>query len=489
MIDLNTAAFRGDIDAVRRMLNAGADIDARDRGGWTPLLRAIQQRRINVAALLIERGANVLFTDRRGRAALHWTAQYGTAALTRTLIERGAQACAVDLSGKSPLVQAIIHGRLDVLHILLPHYVARWQRGSIELSLRAPVLLAVSKGRGSALRAILALAAESGTANLWGDGSFWFTMPTPLMMAARRQRADLAQILIDYGADCRMVNDDRGTAMAECLKSRLRSGRTNPVQALLERSGVVFGISDAVVAGDAYLTQVALSSGADVESLDKNEQSLLGWSAKHGDLKIARVLMEGGAKIDSRDRGGRTPLMEAADAGSLDLLRLLVDRGADPELVTRHHGSALASAAFRGHRDIVEWLLVNYPCEMSRNGALIAAAEGGRSDVIRRLLDAGAEVNAVGNMNRTALIWAAWRGDVEITRLLLDRGATTLRDEALRFAVGAGKLSTAMVLLQSGLGQAAVDASLREAVRCRRWALMPALLAAGGDPNITTGPE
>jgi ankyrin repeat protein len=56
---LHLASFRGRVDVVRVLLDAGAIVDATNTSGWTPLYRAIDNKRVDVAQLLIDRGGKV----------------------------------------------------------------------------------------------------------------------------------------------------------------------------------------------------------------------------------------------------------------------------------------------------------------------------------------------------------------------------------------------------------------------------------------------
>ena len=53
------AAGRGDVEAVRRLLRAGADVNAQDDEGWTALIAAAQKGLAPVVELLLEEGADV----------------------------------------------------------------------------------------------------------------------------------------------------------------------------------------------------------------------------------------------------------------------------------------------------------------------------------------------------------------------------------------------------------------------------------------------
>ena len=64
------AAFGGHVDTLSALLGAGADPNARDPEGWTPLMEAASKGRLDVVKLLLAAGADVNATNREGRTAL-----------------------------------------------------------------------------------------------------------------------------------------------------------------------------------------------------------------------------------------------------------------------------------------------------------------------------------------------------------------------------------------------------------------------------------
>jgi ankyrin repeat protein len=102
----------------------------------------------------------------------------------------------------------------------------------------------------------------------------------------------------------------------------------------------------------------------------------------------------------SDDVNRDTPLTHAAWDGHVEVVRVLLEGGADIQRVNLHNESALHYAARNGHLE-----------------------------VCRLLLDRGAKVNIEGWRNETALHWAAGRGHLSVVKLLVERGADArLRD-------------------------------------------------------------
>ena len=71
---LQDAAKAGDIEAARKLLDGGADIDGKDKRGITPLGVAVGFNKISFVEMLLEKGVNVETCDPKGNTALHYAA-------------------------------------------------------------------------------------------------------------------------------------------------------------------------------------------------------------------------------------------------------------------------------------------------------------------------------------------------------------------------------------------------------------------------------
>ena len=105
-------------------------------------------------------------------------------------------------------------------------------------------------------------------------------------------------------------------------------------------------------------------------------------------------LLKGGCEIDEKDRSGSTPLYYASLNGHLDILRSLLDEGANVNAQGGWYGNALQAASERGHEQVV-----------------------------KTLLDKGAEVNAQGGEYGNALQAASVGGHEQVVTTLLNAGA------------------------------------------------------------------
>jgi len=98
-ISIHEAAKAGDIEAVKQHLAAGADLNAKNIDGWTPLHKAAQKGHKEVAELLIAGGADVNAKDRDGETPLHRVAIWGHKEVAELLIAKGADVNAMSGDG------------------------------------------------------------------------------------------------------------------------------------------------------------------------------------------------------------------------------------------------------------------------------------------------------------------------------------------------------------------------------------------------------
>jgi CubicO group peptidase (beta-lactamase class C family) len=102
-IRLHVAALQGNLDAVRQHIAAGADLDAKDPYGSTPLIIAAAFGRTDIARALIEAGADLNVTNNDGGTALHTAAFLCRMEIVRALLDRGANRYLRDNFGNTAL--------------------------------------------------------------------------------------------------------------------------------------------------------------------------------------------------------------------------------------------------------------------------------------------------------------------------------------------------------------------------------------------------
>ena len=110
------------MNKINRLIEEGADVNAKDDNGYLPLHYAVRNDNIDLVELLIEEGADVNAKDDWGRTPLHWAK---SEEITELLIEEGTNVNAKDDEGRSPLDWAVERNNRDTVYLLLKHGVTK----------------------------------------------------------------------------------------------------------------------------------------------------------------------------------------------------------------------------------------------------------------------------------------------------------------------------------------------------------------------------
>jgi len=287
---------RDDLETVRRLLRLGASLSLRDERGRTPLTYA---RSTAMAELLLDYGAQVQPKKRDFPSALD---HVPNADVAEIYLRHGADLKRVDAHGLTALHYAAAAGRIDVVRLLIERGAGVNVDASAE---RAPV------------------------DPIWGsDLVFIFHQSaTPLSWAVSSDRVDVAEYLVQHGADCSFRRDDGSTL----LDLAAWSGSVHMNRLVMEWSAKLSPplrptdrhLITAVRSGrDPEVVRMFLGAGADVNGRFITDPP----NKNNARFRAIRIDGSGEAEPDLRDW---TPLHFAAYQGNEQLVNLLLERGAD----------------------------------------------------------------------------------------------------------------------------------------------------------------
>uniref|UniRef100_A0A8C9ZAR3 Euchromatic histone-lysine N-methyltransferase 2 n=1 Tax=Sander lucioperca TaxID=283035 RepID=A0A8C9ZAR3_SANLU len=219
-------------------------------------------------------------------------------------------------------------------------------------------------------------------------------------------------------------------------------------------------------------------------------------AAKQGEVqRVLLMLMEGidpTYQPDSQNR--RSALHAAAQRGLLEVCYILVQAGAQVDALDKDRRTPLLEAIINNHIEVAHYLVQNGACEDDGYTGLHHAAKLGNLEIVNMLLETGqVDVNAQDSGGWTPIIWSAEHKHVEVIKVLLNRGAdVTINDKelnvCLHWAAYAGNVDIAELVLNSGCPLASVnmhgDTPLHIAAREGYLECVTLFLSRGADIDI-----
>jgi len=294
---------------------------------------------------------------------------------------------------------------------------------------------------------------------------------TALIRATERGHAAIAGRLVRAGIDVDHVNNLGWTALHESVILGDGTERYVDTVRVLVAAGADVGIpavDDDLTAGQ-HAEQMGQTAVADLlrktaEAEDvrrRAAQEALLAAASDGDADAAALMLRSKADLEGRDDHDRTALLLASTYDRVPVARLLVALGADPDALDDRHDTPWLVTGVTGSVAMLEALLPADPDLTIRNRyggiSVIPASERGHVDYVRRVVQTDIDVNHVNDLGWTALLEAVILGDgsapyQEIVRILLDAGADPAIADgngvtALEHARRSGRSEVARILL------------------------------------------
>ncbi len=350
---------------------------------------------------LLQQKADVNAQQIDGATALHWAVQSNDLQLAALLLHEGAKPAAANRVGATPLLLAAQNGNAAMIERLLA--AGADANAPLTRTADTALMIAARTGKTEAVKVLLDHGAQPNAKEAWGG-------TTALMWAISERHPDVAKMLVEHGAD---VN-------AKSYFVPSASGR-----------------------GFEGTTPVPPKPNQAIEEFASGLLTPLMFAAREDDLASAQLLVKAGADLNAQAADGKDALSLAFFDGSYAVADFLIDSHANLNQKDAQRFTALFWAVDRRNMETAP----NFPWMITRDPL----------PLIRKLLEAGADPNVVINSTprarmregsprivyATAIMRAAFSGDIELVKMLLAHGAdphiiSSDRDTTLMAACGTG---------------------------------------------------
>ncbi|KAK5630197.1 hypothetical protein RRF57_005912 [Xylaria bambusicola] len=394
---LTTPVIGGYLKCAMALTTHGIDIHG--TAEFSPLLEAVSGKRLEIARLLLNKGVSPNFTTEKFQLPLNAAIYNEDVPMMRLLLEKGADVEMQDqgtTNWKTPLSIASTKPKKDILDLLLEMGA---DVNHIAAGSHSPLVAAALYGLVDNVKTLLQHGADVNA-----------VVSTPINWApvnAAYDEAPTLKVLIEGGADINHCSND-GTVLYQAS----RWGHEATVKLLLEyrhdldidkgfpeesNAGEddMSPLSAACVENHWSIVRLLLEAGANTQHEARRGNFPLGLCVQHSSEEALRVLLEYFPRIDLRqqDYAGNTALHKITTKTSLIVVKLLVNAGAALDTTNHNDCTPLMVAIDVSNVEVSKYLL-NKTATLS-SGLLHRAASRGHTDLIKMIVERGADINEI----------------------------------------------------------------------------------------------
>jgi ankyrin repeat protein len=437
---LVTAAQEQNFAGVKALIGEGVDVNTPRADGATALFWAAHWDDAEAVDVLLRAHARVNTADDHGVTPLDLACENGSRAIVEKLLAAGADAKHAQTNGVTPLTTAARTGNAVIVETLLARGAD--VNASIPENGQTALMWATAERHLDVMRALVAAGA-----NVHAQSKIGFT---PLLFAARNGDIEAAKVLIAAGVDVNEAGSDGTHALPLAIISAHDDFALFLLDQKADPNGTMAGASAIHAAAGAVdmwlrewyrargvdysrtapnmapkrrvaLIKALIAHGADPNVQITSSAGVQGWlTLKHGafepfsvgtgNLRGATALWVAAFDMHGGIYGGFGMMDTSGQSEKPEIIRTLLEGGANPNLTTDDKTTPLMVAAGLGHGTYLPG---------QKRGARTPDAEA----TVKLLVGTGVDVNATNEAGFTALHGAAFKGLNEVVEYLVAKGA------------------------------------------------------------------
>ena len=360
---MNTA-IKIHLYVLQAIIDHGANVNATNKHNHTALLLACDKKHVDAIKVLLQAGADPnIINNEVGTYLMHAVLAKCSEGALQALIDHGACVNVSDTQNRTALMAACFTKHVGAIHILLN---AGSDTNIVDKNGFACLTDAV---RADCSEGLLQTIIDHG-ASVNATDKY---NATALMIACHLSHANAIHVLLKAGSDVNIAD---------------KNGMTCLMYAVAAHS------SEEVL-------QAILDHAAEVNATDKDNATALILACQMGHVDAIHVLLKVGFDANIAYKNGNTCLMYAVrEDCSEEVLQALVDHGADVNATSKDNYTALIVALGKRHVDAIKVLLkagsdTDIACENGATCLMAAVMADCSEEVLRALIDHGANVNAI----------------------------------------------------------------------------------------------
>ncbi|GLE05919.1 hypothetical protein PINS_up015130 [Pythium insidiosum] len=460
---LSIAVRRGFVAITKCLVDAGADVVAKDDKGSTPVDSAVEMDNVELMKALLKRGRpdpQDSTWDGSVQKALMTAARRDKKDLVGLLIAFPV----IGENGMTSLMKAVVYGLVELVSLLVDH------GGNVNVQ-DSNGFTALHYAATVGIPQIIELLVRSGASVRANE----VCQDTPLFFACTSSRSEIRTRVnalnsaIGHGTTSELA---AVCAIIDTLKSMGEDDSTIAEVINATGSGRWAPVNIAASAGNLDLVKLLAANGAALTTTND-----MGFSALHnavfdGKVDVVKFLLEQEVEVATRNHFGSSPMHTAASKGNVEIAEMLLAAGADLDDKNHDGASLLHAAVFEGRLDMV-MLLVNRGANLNArtNGgdtALLVAATKGHHTILTFLVRCGARLDVANDFGATPLSAVCMTKNADACRFIVsrlyERGQSAHMDvqdyqgrTALHWATSIGYSPVVEVLVEYGANVNVVD--------------------------------